>query len=262
MTTTILTTQFILDSYTEPDITVPSVTVAYIKALLQPYEDMLQTVADVDNIRERINLIGFTDYILQYINEKIDESPRPLSVQKVREITLSALVYVLCQNGEAVIVTRNGYDDVSILPWDIQTGINTNPGLSRTFGLDEQENKLPVTFTVQTDYYTHMCSIDFTMGLLTFCRASNYDFHPRMFGELLGDNNHHYRYLEVFSTQYSVEVGEDIYDFNDPDFMQGFATGALWAGVDHHNYWTNLKQYPEADDDDAEEEPAGISITF
>jgi len=55
----------------------------------------------------------------------------------------------------------------------------------------------------------------------------------------LGDFN----YLSDPDGQYSVIVMGRQYFFNDPEFMQGFATGALWAGIDHHQYWSDLKSY-------------------
>lgn len=44
-------------------------------------------------------------------------------------------------------------------------------------------------------------------------------------------------------TDFTVEVNGVTYCFNTPDFMQGFATGALWTNMDHHLYWKNLISY-------------------
>jgi hypothetical protein len=47
---------------------------------------------------------------------------------------------------------------------------------------------------------------------------------------------------------FSVKIGENQYIFDTPNFMQGFITGAMWTGVDHHKYWGNLIQYVETPD--------------
>lgn len=266
MTTTILTTEFIHNNFNEPNIILADVSVAYIRQLLHPYEEVLQPVDDIVSINEWVTL-AFPVNISEYVNDEIAKTTAEngiLSAQTIKETILLSLIRFLCQNAENLIETRNGYDDVSILPWDIQGGINISQGLSQMFGFDGHENKLPVTFIVGGVAHTHMCSLDFTMGLLTFCKASNVDFQPHMFGELLGNDNHHYRYLEVFTTTYSVEiVGDpDAYEFNGGDFMQGFATGALWQGVDHHDYWTDLREYYQGENEDGDEDNEGTPITF
>lgn len=39
---------------------------------------------------------------------------------------------------------------------------------------------------------------------------------------------------------FTVIIGETLYTFVSPEFMQGFATAAQWAGLDHHQYWKDL----------------------
>ena len=43
-----------------------------------------------------------------------------------------------------------------------------------------------------------------------------------------------------FPRKYMVQVADRQFTFKTPQFMQGFMTGALWAGVDHHKYWQDL----------------------
>lgn len=63
----------------------------------------------------------------------------------------------------------------------------------------------------------------------------------------------YYSYYKFF--WYSI-VGTT---FVTPDFMQGFATGALWAGVDNHLYWSELVEHIE---DLETGDPIDIPITF
>lgn len=267
MATTILTNEFIRNKFNAPEITLADVSVAYTRQLVQPYEQVLQPVDDIERIIEWVK-VAFPGEILEYVNAEINKIPVEngiLSAQTIKETILSSLIRFIYQYVENLTGVWNSYnDDVSILPWDIRDVIDMNQELSQIFRFDGQENKLPVTFTVQGVPHTHMFSLDFTMGLLTFCKCTNIDFQPQMFGESLGTNNHHYRYLEVFTTKYSVEVvgDPDAYEFNNGDFMQGFATGAIWAGVDHHNYWNNLREYYEGEDENGDEDNEGTPITF
>lgn len=253
--TNILTKQFIHNSCKDLFVPIADATAAYILVLLEKYETMLKPMKKINEIKRWIKQ-DFPPMISDFIEEKMNDKRRnksSSSVKQMKEVILSSLVMFLGESGQSMI----DIDEMaSILPWDVRDAIAEDPVLLKWSSLD-QKNTLPVTFDVNGKLEPHDCSLDFTMGLLTFCKASGFDFKPQMFRVTLENYNHHYRYLEKYDTIYSVEIAtndDDPYDFNGLDFMIGFTKGAAWAGVDPHNYWKNLRQYEE-DDESGEGKP-------
>ena len=99
--------------------------------------------------------------------------------------------------------------------------------------------------------------MDFVSGLLLFSLVSGVDFQPTMFGAPF-DSNYMFnspRYNGHLQSKYSLLINNNKCYFNNPDFMQGFSTGSLWANLDHHNYWSDLRDYSDGSND-------GVAITF
>ena len=273
---TILTDAFIRASFPKSDVTVPDPTVAYVRGVLEsneflrPHEGKLYEIDNVGKLLEWIPLV-YPSVISNYIMGRINRLNTPncnMSVLEMKEIILSSLASILLQHGEMAIPNRNPYEPASILPWDVQTGIVETSELFRLFGFNQVQNRLDVTFTVQGVDHKDMWSLDFAMGVLTFCKVYGVNCEPRMFGYPLGSDNHHYRYLEVFTSEYSVEILgiEDPFNFDGLDFMHGFSTAAVLAGVNHRDYWKNLRQYrgedSEWEEDEDEDEGEGTPVDF
>ena len=226
-------------------------TAAYIQTLLTDYA-LAVANANKEQIIQWIPLaIGGKsgDDLLEFLATAADTN----TVEFVRNIVIRFVVerMSICA-GDIAAQLR----DKTILPWDLQKCIANNDELFPIVIIDRDENILPVTVTVNGQQFTHMLTEEFTMGLLLFSDplVGNIDFNITLFGTPFTseyiiqheaddeETNRFTRPDHDTTTWYSVEINYTIYSFDTPDFMQGFATGAMWAGVDHHNYWTHLFQ--------------------
>jgi hypothetical protein len=104
---------------------------------------------------------------------------------------------------------------------------------------------IPVTVTINKVEYVYDLTWQFTYGLLLFSFVSNIKYDVKILGAPLS--------FEEYPTyndsgQYRIEYNKGMVEFFTPQFMRGFATGAGWAEVDHHDYWTKLYEYDESMD--------------
>ena len=273
-----------------PDKTYTDTTVAYIQTLLHPYDMALAGATDVISIQEWIplaipgnlakNAISYMTKVirnemLKGINANGQDLYRDVNLDGIAaaiygknvewrtrpelltEAKRAILDYIIEEITELAGNIAQDLNDRHVLPWDIQSAIKENNQLRQMFGIQLENTTLPVIATVGGSQHTHMFSTDFTAGLLLFSYASNNDFHLMMFDApfelhyIIEEN----RYHEEGASLYSVHIGNKTFNFNNPDFMQGFATGALWVGADHRVYWDDLKQYTGDNEN-------GTSITF
>lgn len=254
----IVTTNQIIDiSNALQGTTLHPTAVAYIQVLLTPYAEAIN-IADNEQVIQWIPLAIPGALRGELLNLVKIETAEP-----VRNVIIRFLVEFISVLAGGVAAFMK---DKTILPWDLQKSIGNNQDLSSMFNITRDDNKLPVTVTVNGQQFTHMLTEEFTMGLLLFSDplVGNRDFNITLFGtrftsdyiieqeneegedendeEDEQDTNRFTRPSRDTPTWYSVEINYTIYAFETPDFMQGFATGAMWAGVDHHNYWTHLFQ--------------------
>ena len=179
----------------------------------------------------------------------------------ITEDTLYGVIGLACAQVETFPV------DKTILPWDVKIGIGNDTDLSRMFGIVEGDVLLPVKIVFNNQSYTHMLSLEFTCGLLLFSLQSHRNFHISLFEVPFTTNyftettmpgtrtlitqfrDTRFHYYNAYGDEpvrsYTVQIGDMRITFNTPDFMQGFATGAMWSEVDHHTYWNNLVQHTE-----------------
>jgi len=151
---------------------------------------------------------------------------------------------------------RDSHDD-TILPWDIVIVIGLDQELAEIFNISHDMDymhaganiELPVDVIVDGKPYQHSLSRDFTIGLLVFSAASGYNFYVSMFGAPFSTDyvtpttTQRRRFVKARQNGFTVDINNIKYQFRDARFMQGFSTGAQWAGVDHHQYWKNLRDY-------------------
>jgi len=149
----------------------------------------------------------------------------------------------------------------TFLPWDIRTSIGNDQLLSNLLNLppaDIRQVTLPVNVSIDREYVLDMTE-EFTCGLLLYSDVAHISFRTRgirMFGadfysSYMAGNN---RFTHNTRKTYSVKVANRVYNFNTIEFMQGFATGALWSGTNHRDYWSDLIDYSN--------DPAGVKVEF
>ena len=243
-------------------------TLTYIATLLTPYADSINmaTVPQVLDWIPRAFPGELAKHALSEATKADTKKKQELKIdtdtEEVSKAVRTAVIeYIIAEITELSGNVAADHVDSTVLPWDAQTAIGYDTELSKMFGITATDKQLPVTITIDGQLFTHMLTREFAAGLLLFSAPSvaNHDFNITIFGQRwdpsyidqaakrnmwdidlsrfeVGLKNGYQYELEVIGT---VEP----YWFNTTDFMQGFATGAQWLGVDHHHYWRRLVQH-------------------
>ena len=261
-----LTPEFIAQvaNTVHPGLTYHPSAIAYIAALLAPYANAIVT-ASVAELLEWVPR-AFPGQLAKHAvsevtkaatkkRQELDTNTDNDDVAKAARIAV--IEYLIAEITELSGNHATHQVDYMVLPWDIQVAVAGDTELSRLLGIPVGSNTLPVTVMVNGEQVTHMLTVEFTVGLLLFSApgVGNHDFHITMFGQRLDplyliqpsdryDLNEKSRFGVGMKNGYPYELTlnnlVDTYWFNNTDFMQGFITGAQWAGVDHHHYWRRL----------------------
>ena len=222
-------------------------TIVYIQSLLQPYSDAIQNAINLDQINTWMYQAlpeKIANNINAVLNDTLDQMVMPaaligkgIGTDKLVSTAKSIIIELLIQ-----ALVDPTYIDTLQTPWDIAKRINDDPDLLQLFG--PQPAQLPVTVMVNGIAFTHNMSLEFIAGLLLFVTVSGAHFSPiTIFGHPVDDHDIMSRFIfNAYSpTKYTITaINKKVYGFDTTGFMQGVATGAQWAGVDHHNYWTRL----------------------
>ena len=248
--------------------------VAYIQDLVGPYAEALDVATDVDSIFTWLpQALGpiYSESIADSIGGAIDEyrgimgddASNAQLVEVAKEKVVFELSRTLILTGLFMAVPKDGS---YILPWDIRDGIEQDDDLRDILGLREGDRLLPVEVIINGTSYTHRFSEEFTLGLLLYTLFTQNPYILRISGVVFTNEyfapQRRNRLTEACSQshtrRYSVQIpalaGGSQYCFDTPDFMQGFATGAMWYNDDHHNYWNSLVDYGLG--------PEGVPIYF
>lgn len=240
---------------------------AFIQILLAPYYQSLEQAASVDDVLTWIPQVfhGLSDEIINNISyaleTEIDESEinKADDVKVVADSVISTIKSLIIE--QALYIAQNA-PDYYVLPWDIQEVIQTNEDLMKIFSVATQVpltgDKLPVSRQIGPQSFSDSLSAEFVAGLLLFSSplVANNDFYISMFGvpfssEYITNLKEASRYTlhsenplapEDYN-KYSVNIQGQLYTFNSNEFMRGFETGAMWLGVDHHRYWSELQSH-------------------
>lgn len=222
-------------------------TVGYLQILLTPYEEAIRPAINIDQIKEWIPQAFPEELAKHALSDVSKAQAKNWDNDKQLEFVKEAVIeYLLAEILELGGRNTDNSHDIFILPWDIQLGIGHDDELSQIFNITPDDKNLPISIKIENnDEFIHMVNEYFLAGLSLFCAVSINDIKISMFGVpfttdyITTQGN---RFIRQ-NTSYTVEVGGIIFGFNNPDFMQGFITGALWTNVDHHVYWKNLIQH-------------------
>lgn len=238
-----------------PDSKVHPTSAAYIKFLVEPYAKAIET-ATVDGIQQWLPL-AFPGEMAKHARTAADKMLTvgpPLKPEKFDEVYRSSVIdYLVAEILELAGNNSKDERDPTILPWDVQKGIGNDDELSQMFGIAKDQNQLPVEVEIGTQTFTHQLTLEFVAGLLLSGEAvPDLVLAVSVFGVPFnasyivpngkeGEEENYNRFSERRDEkQYTVlSVGGE-YGFDTPDFMQGFATVAMWDNVDHRKYWSDL----------------------
>jgi hypothetical protein len=176
----------------------------------------------------------------------IESWPAPQIVSWI----IDRFVFVIIQESQYGASIDGGETEARVLtPWDIAEVISGDYAWDQIFNLNFWNEKLPVNVMVRGHPFTHHMTMDLAMGILLFSQtAGDVQFGMMMYGAPLeyfmpgtftkydrSENN-------MIGFEYSLGLTEsDRYYFVGTDFLQGFKTGAEWAGLDHYDYWVDLR---------------------
>jgi len=234
--------------------------VSYILSLLTPYSDTILP-ASIESITAWIPSAFSGTLAIDAL--KALNSTSNNTTDETRKYHLFALLIRTLIISVVNTWTLHDTKDDTILPWNIQHAISITPDLSSAFSIPPDSTLLAVTVTIGPQLFTHMLSLEFTVGLIVFSLATKNDFNITLFGspfttdyiypvhtdqvdELYSPalfNSCFHLYPDIISKHYSVVVAKELYSFYTPDFMHGFSTGSQWANLDHHKFWSKLIQY-------------------
>lgn len=225
----------------------------YIQNLLLPYAEELDLLQTPEAIWDWL-WPRFHRETNRMITESLSDTE---NVILVRNEILDKLVFMISMN------VSDQQNKVDILPWSVQDAVMDDQLLNSlawnigdkvmdlSYGFDPVPNtrKLEVSIMLRgKPNITESVTEEFAIGLLLFSKISGLIIQIGIFMGAL-DSNYFVRDGEDRLTKYNYitddsrymfTVGESVYVFSTNDFMQGFATGALWLGDDHHHYWSNL----------------------
>ena len=198
-----------------------------------------------------------------HLSEKVIGLVEDMQGEELETIKRELVRYVLIAAIDQLVL-----DDTLTIkgPWEI-TGLLKSSGFIEPLAFFPGDH-LPVTINLfsQKISYQHTWSRDVTLGIKAFLLygPNPLQIELEMFGYSFPDQDsfdyiidryfpedrlHKYRiHLGEVGTKarFSASGGiipagkEDTFTFDDPEFMQGYATAALWSQVDHHKYWSDL----------------------
>lgn len=252
-----------------PEVLVHNVTVAYIQELIRPYAEAI-SAADFAGIEQWLPLSfhgmaeGMKMSVDTAITKMLSDNPTAGKDETARETVVLYIISELVDKASKYAMEQS---DATVMPWDVQAIISQNPELSKVFGITPDQVQLPIEVVIGPQKFIHQVTLEFTAGLLLFSdkTVGNRDFGVTMFGvpltseymvltEEMHDASQYNRFInpDRKSYQYVLTLGPNLnegeHTFNTPDFMQGFVTGAMWSGVDHHTYWKDLSKITFAED--------------
>lgn len=217
---------------------IDATTLALIFQLLTPIDQQLSyihTHDEIDNLPQSI-IDGAAEHAPQNYNFVAD-----IPIHEYKILILNEIIYQLISDA----TNRIPVDD-KVMPWDIQRVIIDNDW--GNFFHIPINDLLPVTIRT----FTHEISFEMAMGLILWGEELSmyglpltyFDKHHRFQSGTIGDGDH-----------YRIIIRGNEYEFESPEFIRGFMTGALWSNVDVHSYAHSLRFFNR-------EHPDGIDLNF
>jgi len=245
----LLTDQFLSDiaRSVNPDLVVDRTTLAYIRALLDPWE---QELRQLDNVPE---MSSWLDHALP---EGYDDELKPNADEPQAFIYdfLSNLAQKLFM--EADVYVKSTFQSRQVLPWDVRATIFYDVDLLQLFPGDEYT--LPVQISINRRTFDHQISRALAGGILDFyyfLRQDGRVISPlviSIFGEPLRETfNRGYidrgqLYEEtrgIYGPYMMTFRNHGTLRFDSLDYLQGMITAAQWLGTDIYYYVSDLMVY-------------------
>lgn len=267
-------------SQVHPDKEIHASAIAYIQALLTPYAEAMNAATNTAQIRDWLTqalpneLAAHARSTMIKANTeagwKFVEAPdrryndpafeaKAIDTYKSEEVVVAKNAVIEYLVAELLEISgykadKGGYGIIN--PWHVLAAITGDDEFRTLFGYTENMQTLPVQVTYQNKTFNIELTMEQALGILLFSFASNIDFHMMIWNtplQAIGVPLEE----QIFFLDPNIAAAADVHEkyavrpinaardfgFNTPEFMQGFATGAMWAGVDHHNYLAWIHEY-------------------
>ncbi len=203
----------------------------YLRELMHPF------IVQINTIQSTEELIAFNTNVPY--NEYFNEDNRNPTKKKSMNLILNHLLIDPENDNHRQGITNT----VIITPWSIYDYINEREELREFFQ--------PPQVSVNVIGYADRMAINKLqlLGIMAVYRYLHI-LHPfSMYGLPLDDEVDEVNKMALSEyksddpNSYHVNVGTDVYAFNDISFFQGLLTGAQWNRLDPHDFITNLIQW-------------------
>lgn len=224
---------------------VPDATVAYLRFLVQPYFDAMKNIDSIENISIWLNQV-FSDELLGHIQADLEKEDNTQTLVNVKTSIITTLL-------DTILVDTFEIDNyVTIFtPWDIKSALQNSDAyeeffLGKFFNIptSDKDPELPVTVDINNNTFVHNMTYQLVLGITTFYHTMNIRSPLSVFGHEVPIYFDHQQGIERIkmddNRDYSVDIRDVTYYFNDKEFFRGLLTAARWLNVNPHDYIINL----------------------
>jgi len=214
----------IVNDFTEHDSITPAA-IDYIRAVFSPIAqqvDQLTSSRAVTDWYQR-NLPKFLADAIDYnLNRQLENQGIGNHLAHVKSSVIYYSIAAILERVNSVKI---------IYPWDVKEEIRRYEQL--LILLHQSDNdKLPVNVVINGVPFEHMMSEEFTYGLLSFSDVTGVQYNVTMYGKTLPPIGSIKIFTKRLQQSYEANINGHKYYFDTAEFIQGFMTGASWAGID------------------------------
>ncbi|CAH6419338.1 Hypothetical protein HVR_LOCUS542 [uncultured virus] len=209
--------------------------VHYVREMLTPFIERLNVMTSLQQLEEFRNTIPHATFI--------ELNSRGTDIQQERKNVLNEILDLLLYDRKC---DEPGVDRNTnvVSPWDIVNYINNEqlqtffhpPSIMVTVTLDQTSSEISLTcfqvLGIMAVYrYLHL---PHPLSMYGFALTHEVD----IVNDVALDDD-----VSGAPEWYNINVGDDLYDFYNLEFLQGLITGARWNNLDPHTFISNFKQW-------------------
>lgn len=184
----------------------------------------------------------FTGRVLNQINLTLEILNRQFT--DMRQIVIYSLLVAIIRDCGTY---RGTADNGAITSWLIKQHLQMieNQDIGQYFGItpSTETATFPVSVSIGGNMFVHEMGFELVLGILVFYNEIG-QMHPlSLFGDRFTDYDPYIKDEMRHAGEYSVNVNNTQYIFDDTEFMRGLLTAAAWTNIDPHSIITNLREF-------------------
>jgi hypothetical protein len=246
-----ITKELLIEEFGNMDVDPPiitSETINYLNIIYKPHLDRLNSISTGGE------LIAYYVELSQNLELKNMLPGNNLTEGKEYLIGLLLSDLLWDRGSDELGITRNG---TIINPWKTKDYVRNNKYTRILFNYNEEDDDIdyedtsvtiPIVITLNGNKSVVELTYENMMGIMAVYRHLHL-MHPLSYGDTFFEKE-----MEVINERafdhgliircykYKVNVGNDIYGFDNLEFFQGLLTAANWNKLDPHTFITNLQQ--------------------